>query len=133
VYNHYIMLMNSNNHAAKENERAARKAALEQAIKDEGWTRRKEMVKGGVYVESNVERTVTVSADGRFKIYPCGTMRRVRDHGVHGDLYNGWRWTGYTLSDAEQDTSLGSAINRAAHTRSVRRIKEAVARWRLGR
>ena len=101
---------------------ASRNAAIEQAITDEGWTRRKEMVKGGEYAVSDVERTVTVSADGRFTIYPSGSMRRVRSHGAHGDLYNDWRWEGYRLA---------GWIPGMHHGRTVRGIKRDVARWRL--
>ena len=108
------------------------------AIKDEGWTRRKEMVRGGEYAVSDVERTVTVSADGRFKIFPCGTMTTSKTNGVRGDRYLRWSWKGYALRDTEVDKAYNASEDYTAirspytgWTRTVSGLKEAVAKFRV--
>jgi hypothetical protein len=124
---------------------SARRTAITQAVKGEGWTRRKAMVRGGEYPVSDVERTVTVSADGRFQIYPSGSMRRVKrtsrlrmsndqldrlvkSHGFYGHVYRGWRWSGYRLMDLHTESPSYPFLCRQE---SVKGIKEAIARWRL--
>ncbi len=107
---------------------SARRTAITQAVKGEGWTRRKAMVRGGEYPVSDVERTVTVSADGRFRIYPSGSMRRVKSHGFYGHVYRGWRWSGYRLMDLHTESPSYPFLCRQE---SVKGIKEAIARWRL--
>ena len=109
-----------------------------EAIKAEGWTRRKEMVRGGEYSADDVERTVTVSADGRFKIYPCGVMTTSKTNGVHGSRHRRWSWTGYAIVDAERERAYNAGENIYAvdgpdfyHARTVSGYKEAVAKWRV--
>jgi len=118
--------------AARERENAI----IAQAIKDEGWTRRKEMVKGGEYDVSNVERTVTVSADGRFKIFPSGVMTTSKIHGGHGERVYRWSWTGFSMSDTERTKAYEAGedmnfFNGPRSSNTVKGYKEAVAKWRL--
>ena len=95
---------------------------VEQGIKDEGWTRRKELVRAGEY--SDEVRTVTVREDGRFTIYPSGHWR-------------GWSWSGYSLRDAETESAreAGEEIDWLSQvltcgTSTVGGLKKAVARFR---
>ena len=110
---------------------------LAEAIKLEGWTRRKEMVKGGEYSVSDVERTVTVSADGRFKIYPDGCMTTSKTNGAHGDRYSRWSWTGYACKDyVWLEAYNAGELHNCKHPnffgcRTVARFKEAVAKFRI--
>ena len=131
-------------HEAVEKRREVVAEMIKESNKSEGWTRRKEIVRGGEYPSSDVERTVTVSADGRFKIYPDGGMVTSKIDGVRGDSYRRWAWHGYAMSDAEYNKALkdgtdvrhldgpgwrGYSLNRED---TVRGHKENVAKWRLG-
>lgn len=109
---------------------------IKESIKSEGWTRRKEMVRGGEYAVSDVERTVTVSADGRFKIFPAGRIVDSKIDGVRGDSYRRWAWKGYAMRDAEyykanEDGKDVRHFDGPGGDGTVKGSKEGVAKWRL--
>jgi len=125
------MLIDSNNRGDK----TMTYKEVEQGIKDEGWTRRKELVRAGEY--SDEVRTVTVSEDGRFTIYPSGSMRDIKIQERGGGHWRGWMWAGYSLRDAETERAreAGEEIDWLSQvltcgTSTVGGLKKAVARFR---
>jgi hypothetical protein len=65
------------------------------------WKQRKATTATGEYSTGTVTQHFTT--DGAFTITPTGGMRYCRAHGVHGDRYNRFVWSGYTLDDNRTD------------------------------